>query len=66
MAEKESFFPSSKIIGQVVTDRDGQRFEIKAIDYEKEYIEIILLEADKKKIKMTWEYFDKWIRMVLE
>lgn len=64
MSEKETFFPNSKIIGQIISDQEGQRFEIKSIDYEKEYIEILLLEVEKK-ISMSFEYFEKWIGMVL-
>lgn len=65
MAEKQQFFPMEKIIGQTIHDTDGQRFKIKGIDFDKEYIEIDMLEVDKK-IKMSFSYFERWIEQVLQ
>jgi hypothetical protein len=64
MAEKETFFPMEKIVGQIIHDQEGQRFEIKSIHYESEYIEILLLEVNNK-IKMSYAYFERWINQVL-
>ena len=61
----DTFVPMQKIVGQTIHDSDGQRFQIKAIDYEKGYIEVDLLEVSKK-IKMSFAYFEKWIQRILE
>lgn len=61
----DTFVPMQKIIGQIVHDRDNQRFQIKGIDYEKGYIEVDLMEVSKK-IKMSFGYFEQWIKRILE